>query len=235
METIEWKKWMSKRDNPYPETDIVVRRKNGDVVFAYYADSNSYIFLTYNVNGDMIQTYAMKDFFTEGCEWAYVESLKRQRDDLKQDAVEVVKQMIADGQISQEVAEKYFPELAESEDERKHVQEPKIVVPLFRVGDTIRIKDSNAEYTITDISDGYYRGKGWCLDIVEGDASGDYELVEREPVWKPTDEQINVLVKLEEAHVMEHERNQENAHMYMVLKSLKEDLYKLRNNKATTL
>ena len=34
---------------------------------------------------------------------------------------------------------------------------------------------------------------------------------------------------------MEHERNQENAHMYMVLKSLKEDLYKLRNNKATTL
>ena len=121
------------------------------------------------------------------------------------------------------------------EGEQKHVQEPNIVIPLFRVGDTIRIKDSNAEYTITDISDGYYRGKGWCLDIVEGDASGDYELVEREPVWKPTDEQINVLVKLEEAHVMEHERNQENAHMYMVLKSLKEDLYKLRNNKATTL
>lgn len=34
------------------------------------------------------------------------------------EAFVIVKQMVADGQISQEVAEKYFPELAESEDER---------------------------------------------------------------------------------------------------------------------
>lgn len=33
-------------------------------------------------------------------------------------AIDVVKQMVADGQVSQEVAEKYFPELKESEDER---------------------------------------------------------------------------------------------------------------------
>ena len=32
-------------------------------------------------------------------------------------AIGIVRQMVADGQISQEVAEKYFPELAESEDE----------------------------------------------------------------------------------------------------------------------
>lgn len=32
--------------------------------------------------------------------------------------IETIKQMIADGQISQEVAEKYFPELRESEDDR---------------------------------------------------------------------------------------------------------------------
>jgi len=32
--------------------------------------------------------------------------------------IETIKQMITDGQISQEVAEKYFPELRESEDER---------------------------------------------------------------------------------------------------------------------
>lgn len=32
-------------------------------------------------------------------------------------AIDVVKQMVADGQISQDVAEKYFPELKESEDE----------------------------------------------------------------------------------------------------------------------
>lgn len=30
----------------------------------------------------------------------------------------IIKQMVADGQISQEVAEKYFPELAESDDEK---------------------------------------------------------------------------------------------------------------------
>lgn len=34
------------------------------------------------------------------------------------DAIGIVRQMIADGQVSQEVAEKYFPELKESEDER---------------------------------------------------------------------------------------------------------------------
>ena len=32
--------------------------------------------------------------------------------------IEIIKQMIADGQVAQDVAEKYFPELAESEDER---------------------------------------------------------------------------------------------------------------------
>ena len=33
-------------------------------------------------------------------------------------AIGIVRQMIADGQVSQEVAEKYFPELKESKDER---------------------------------------------------------------------------------------------------------------------
>lgn len=36
----------------------------------------------------------------------------------KAKAIDVVKQMVADGQVSQDVAEKYFPELAESEDEK---------------------------------------------------------------------------------------------------------------------
>lgn len=36
----------------------------------------------------------------------------------KEKALDVVRQMVADGQVSQEVAEKYFPELKESEDER---------------------------------------------------------------------------------------------------------------------
>ena len=34
------------------------------------------------------------------------------------EAIAIVKQMVADGQISQDVAEKYFPELKESEDEK---------------------------------------------------------------------------------------------------------------------
>ena len=36
----------------------------------------------------------------------------------KEKALDVVRQMVADGQVSQEVAERYFPELVESEDEK---------------------------------------------------------------------------------------------------------------------
>ena len=46
--------------------------------------------------------------------------------------------------------------------------------------------------------------------------------------WKPSDEQMEALLKLEEMHVLEHEKNQENAHLYMVIKSLKEQLLKLK-------
>lgn len=46
--------------------------------------------------------------------------------------------------------------------------------------------------------------------------------------WKPSDEQMEALLKLEEMHVIEHENNQENAHLYMVVKSIREQLLKLR-------
>ena len=46
----------------------------------------------------------------------------------------------------------------------------------FHVGDTIRLKNSNAEYTITSIFNGRYYGEGWSLDIMK--AADDYELVE---------------------------------------------------------
>lgn len=46
--------------------------------------------------------------------------------------------------------------------------------------------------------------------------------------WKPSDEQMDALLKLEEMHVLEHENNQENAHLYMVVKSIREQLLKLR-------
>ena len=46
--------------------------------------------------------------------------------------------------------------------------------------------------------------------------------------WKPSNEQMEALLKLEEMHFLEHEKNQENAHLYMVIKSLKEQLLKLK-------
>ena len=46
--------------------------------------------------------------------------------------------------------------------------------------------------------------------------------------WKPTNEQMEALLKLEEMHVLEHENNQENAHLYMVVKSIREQLLKLK-------
>ena len=75
--------------------------------------------------------------------------------------------------------------------EKRAEQKTVVIIPKFRVGDTIRINNSNAEYTITEISDGYYRGKGWCLDIAAGDECGDYELVEQKPTeWSDEDENI---------------------------------------------
>lgn len=47
------------------------------------------------------------------------------------------------------------------------------------------------------------------------------------PHWKPTEEQLKALLELEETYVLEHEVNQETARLYMVIKSLKEQLLKL--------
>lgn len=46
----------------------------------------------------------------------------------------------------------------------------------FHVGDTIRLKNSNVEHTITSIFNGRYYGERWSLDILK--AADDYELVE---------------------------------------------------------
>lgn len=74
--------------------------------------------------------------------------------------------------------------------EKQGEQSPVVIIPKFRVGDVIRIKGSNAEYLITEISDGYYRGSGWCLHIIEGDKSDDYELVEQNSSWGEEDERM---------------------------------------------
>ncbi len=66
--------------------------------------------------------------------------------------------------------------------------ELKVIIPKFRVGDCIKLKGSYAKSKITEISDGYYRGKGWRLDIVAADESDDYELVKQNPAWSEKDE-----------------------------------------------
>lgn len=69
--------------------------------------------------------------------------------------------------------------------------EQKIIIPKFRVGDTIRPKGSLAEYTIENISGECYHGKGWALHV---SADNDYELVDRsQSGWKPTEEQLEAL------------------------------------------
>jgi hypothetical protein len=54
--------------------------------------------------------------------------------------IETIKQMIADGQISQEVAEKYFPELRESEDERIRKE---LVDFIYDKTDTYELREKN--------------------------------------------------------------------------------------------
>lgn len=58
------------------------------------------------------------------------------------------------------------------------------IKPKFKVDDTIRLKNSTAEYTIESISGGCYHGRGWGLNIIDADKSGDYVLVEQKPANK---------------------------------------------------
>ncbi len=53
------------------------------------------------------------------------------------------------------------------------------VEPKFKVGDTIRLKNSHIEYIIESISDGHYYGKGFSI-VIDG-GNRDYELVEQKP------------------------------------------------------
>lgn len=58
------------------------------------------------------------------------------------------------------------------------------------------------------------------------------ESLRPQPQWKPSEEQMKALLKLEETYVLEHERTQETAYLYMVIKSLREQLLKLRKGES---
>ena len=111
--------------------------------------------------------------------------------------------------------------------EKKGERIPIIIIPKFRVGDVIRIKGSNAEYLITEISDGYYRGQGWCLDIIEADKCGDYELVEQNHAWSEEEaEMIDYVASILYSNFNENEKFDNNkpcvGALVDRLKSLKE-------------
>lgn len=88
----------------------------------------------------------------------------------KEKALDVIRQMVADGQVSQEVAEKYFPELKESEGERmiKFIKEQ-----LFNIKKTITenyeldekltkaidwLEKKGQTFTKKDVDDAYLKG-----------------------------------------------------------------------------
>jgi len=94
--------------------------------------------------------------------------------------------------------------------ERQGEQKPVVIIPKFRVGDVIRVKGFNAVYRITEISDGYYRGLGWSLDIIEGDKCGDYELVEQTSTWSEEDERMCLCLIEDQEEALD---NVNNAHV----------------------
>ena len=86
------------------------------------------------------------------------------------------------------VPQQDFQQEAEHAGEQKHAVDTKVIIPKFRVGDVIHLKDSCVEYTIKSISDGHYYGNGFSFNIVGCDR--DYELVEHNPSWSEEDEKM---------------------------------------------
>ena len=66
-------------------------------------------------------------------------------------------------------------------------QKPKIYIPKFRNGDTIKLKGSSLTLTITNIEDGKYYGKGWSLDIIGADKSYEKETGQESTEWSEED------------------------------------------------
>ena len=72
----------------------------------------------------------------------------------------------------------------------------------FNVGDTIRLKNSYAEYTIESISGGRYYCKGCSIDIDGCDA--DYELVQKKPILEVFGFKVGDAVRLKDGDGRKH-------------------------------
>ena len=77
---VPFREWRSPKDNPSRETCIIVRKKGGDVVPAmWYSGKVFYEMRCAKRRWDMAETYLLENFFQEGDQWAYMDSLKIQK------------------------------------------------------------------------------------------------------------------------------------------------------------
>ncbi len=78
MEKKDWHHWVDKKDNPPFGRDIILRKKNSEVVLARYIGlSRLAIFrLMIDDNEEIITAHIEINFFSEGDEWIYPEQLK---------------------------------------------------------------------------------------------------------------------------------------------------------------
>lgn len=110
--------------------------------------------------------------------------------------------------------------------EKQGEQNTVVIIPKFKIGDTIRPKGSLAEYTIESISGECYHGKGWGLHIGGDD---DYELVEQKPTeivkWSPQEE--SCICQLESL-VKEQWRQAEKVHNSVNIKKMSELMFFLK-------
>ena len=112
----------------------------------------------------------------------------------------------------------FWDALGDSEFFKQKEQKPNVIIPKFRIGDTICLKGSMAEYTIESIDAECYHGKGWGLPI---SAENNYELVEQKPTeWSEEDEKMlsSFLHKIEVCDLL---TNKENVWIIRKLKSLR--------------
>ena len=72
----DWHVWRNKRDNPTPESFILVRRDN-KIQYAYYIGERRFLIIEGKVIGEYLQTYILEDLFADGDEWIDIETLKK--------------------------------------------------------------------------------------------------------------------------------------------------------------
>lgn len=72
----DWHTCRYKRNYPHPESFVLVRRDN-EIKYAYYVGERRFLSLEAHVRGEMLQSYILEDYFTDGDEWIEIRTLKK--------------------------------------------------------------------------------------------------------------------------------------------------------------